>query len=182
MSLFFSLKFSIVLFTLLVLSLTWGCASTSKQTTTPTENTRTSETSPAATSPEADTVLKADVISVKVSGDPGAYRFAVEIRSPDLGCNQYADWWEVIDENGELVYRRILTHSHVNEQPFVRSGGPVPIAPDTVVWVRAHMNPGGYGGMTYKGSAKVGFEGAEISPDFAAGLAEKPPLPDGCDF
>ncbi|MCB0054175.1 MAG: hypothetical protein KDE24_32035, partial [Caldilinea sp.] len=67
----------------------------------------------------------ADVFGVTVRGDDGAYQFSVEIASPDTGCNQYADWWEVLDSDGNLLYRRILTHSHVDEQPFIRSGGPV---------------------------------------------------------
>ena len=124
----------------------------------------------------------ADVISVEVRGEEGAYQFSVQISSPDEGCNQYADWWEVVDEGGELVYRRILLHSHVNEQPFTRSGGPVNIAPDTVVWVRAHMHPGGYGGATMQGSVSQGFVEAELGFDFAPQLAESPPLPGGCDF
>ena len=80
----------------------------------------------------------ADVIGVQVSGAPGAYQFNVTIKSPDTGCQQYADWWEVVSEDGRLLYRRVLLHSHVDEQPFTRSGGPVPIQADTVVWVRAH--------------------------------------------
>ena len=90
--------------------------------------------------------VQADVIAVQASGSPGAYQFNVGIRSPDKGCAQYADWWEVVSTDGKLLYRRVLLHSHVDEQPFTRSGGPVPIQPDTVVWVRAHMNTGGYGG------------------------------------
>ena len=46
---------------------------------------------------------------------------------------------------GALLYRRILAHSHVDEQPFVRSGGPVPVGASDIVIVRGHMNPGGYG-------------------------------------
>jgi hypothetical protein len=53
--------------------------------------------------------------------------------------------WEVVDVTGEaLLYRRILGHSHVSEQPFVRSGGPVSATSDVVI-VRSHGNVGGYG-------------------------------------
>ena len=124
----------------------------------------------------------ADVVSVKVSGSPGAYQFDVGVRSQETGCRQYADWWEVVSEDGRLLYRRVLLHSHVDEQPFQRSGGPVPIQPNTVVWVRAHMNPGGYGGVAFKGSPQSGFRAAPLSADFAAGLGKTPPLPDGCAF
>ncbi|MBN1145907.1 MAG: hypothetical protein JXA78_01525 [Anaerolineales bacterium] len=125
---------------------------------------------------------KADVLSVRASGRPGDYRFAVEIRSPDRGCQQYADWWEVISEDGKLLYRRILLHSHVKEQPFARSGGPVPVGAGVVVWVRAHMKPGGYGGKAFKGSVQAGFRPAELSPNFAADLEKTLPLPEDCAF
>jgi hypothetical protein len=124
----------------------------------------------------------ANVIGVRVSGSPGAYSFNVTVKSPDTGCQQYADWWEVVSEDGKLLYRRVLLHSHVDEQPFTRSGGPVPIRADAVVWVRAHMNPGGYGGAVLQGSAKAGFKPAVPAAGFAAGLAKQPPLPEGCDF
>ena len=124
----------------------------------------------------------ADVISVGVSGNDGAYQFSVGIRSPETGCDQYADWWEVITDDGVLIYRRVLLHSHVNEQPFVRSGGPANITQDTVVIVRAHMNTGGYGGAAFQGSVQSGFNEIELDPIFAADLSETPPLPDGCAF
>ncbi len=126
--------------------------------------------------------LVADVISVQVSGSEGAYQFSVQVSSPDTGCDQYADWWEVLTEDGELVYRRVLLHSHVGEQPFTRSGGPAAIQAETVVWVRAHMNTGGYGGQALIGSVENGFEPAELSPDYAADLANQPPLPEDCAF
>lgn len=125
---------------------------------------------------------RADVILVQVAGKPGAYEFVVGIRSPDTGCQQYADWWEVLSEDGKLLYRRVLLHSHVDEQPFTRSGGPVPIQPDTTVWVRAHLSTTGYGGSAFKGSPKTGFAKAELLPTFASELAKQPPLPDGCAF
>jgi hypothetical protein len=98
----------------------------------------------------------AEVISVQVSGSEGAYQFSVQVSSPDTGCDQYADWWEVVTDQGELVYRRVL--------------------------LQAHMNTVGYGGQALKGSVQNGFEPAELSPDFATDLAEQPPLPEGCAF
>jgi hypothetical protein len=148
----------------------------------PLGSTATGKETPMDTSSSSPTAPYADVLSVKANGEPGAYTFSVEIRSPDLGCQQYADWWEVVDEDGHLLYRRILLHSHVNEQPFIRSGGPVPIQAESVVWVRAHMNTGGYGGAAFKGSVQADFTQADLSPDFAVGLEQAPPLPEDCAF
>ena len=126
--------------------------------------------------------ITADIQAVSIHGQPGRYDFSVTIKSPDLGCAQYADWWEVLDESGRLLYRRVLFHSHADEQPFTRSGGPIPIQADTTVWVRAHMNRAGYGGVAFKGSAKSGFKQAMPSPEFAKDAARQAPLPDGCAF
>lgn len=123
-----------------------------------------------------------DVISVVVNGDPNAYEFSIEIHSPDTGCEQYADWWEVLSKDGSLIYRRILVHSHVNEQPFVRSGKPVQIEANEVVYVRGHMHPGGYGGSVYKGSVQNGFQEVTVSSDFALGAEKEVPQPNGCAF
>mgnify|MGYP005850746057 CR=1 FL=1 len=132
--------------------------------------------------PDSMTGEGADVVSVSVSGNEGDYRFSVEISSPDTGCGQYADWWEVVSEEGELIYRRVLLHSHVNEQPFTRSGGPVAIDANQKVWVRAHINNSGYGGNALLGSVEDGFESTEPEENFASDLENKEPLPDGCAF
>ncbi len=131
---------------------------------------------------QASTALAANVVSVEAAGAPQAYQFSVGIASPDRGCRQYADWWEVVTPDGKLVYRRILLHSHAGEQPFVRSGGPVAIGPDTVVWVRAHMHPGGYGGKAMKGTVRGGFREAIMRAKFAQALEKQAPQPDGCAF
>ena len=47
-----------------------------------------------------DDFITANVLSVKVTGDAGKYQFNVEVSSPDTGCDQYADWWEVLSEDG----------------------------------------------------------------------------------
>jgi hypothetical protein len=124
----------------------------------------------------------ADIISVSVVGEPNNYTFSVGISSPDTGCDQYADWWEVLSEDGNLVYRRILAHSHVNEQPFIRSGQPVQVEANAIIYVRAHMHPGGYGGAVFKGSVEAGFEEVMVPPEFDPNIESADPQPDGCAF
>jgi len=124
----------------------------------------------------------ADVTAVEVRGDSADYTFEVTVESPDTGCEQYADWWEVVSPDGALLYRRILAHSHVDEQPFTRSGGPVEVPADSTVLVRAHMNEAGYGGQTLRGTAAGDFEPADLPDDFAADLDTAAPQPDGCAF
>ena len=133
--------------------------------------------------PTPDRAVTADVTAVNVSGDPGAYTFSVTVSSPDTGCDQYADWWEVITTDGELVYRRILAHSHVNEQPFTRSGGPVELEETTPAIARAHINNGGYGGVAFSGSPASGFAAdPSVTAAMAPELADAVPQPDGCAF
>jgi hypothetical protein len=124
----------------------------------------------------------ADVLSVQISGEPGSYQFAVEVASPDTGCEQFADWWEVVSEDGQLLYRRILLHSHVDEQPFTRSGGPVDINTGDVVYVRAHMNTTGYGGTVMRGTVQDGFKSVEVETGFGSDLERIPPQPEDCAF
>ena len=126
--------------------------------------------------------VSADVLEVSVTGNPGAYTFSVTIRSPDTGCNLYANWWEVLSQEGRLLYRRILLHSHVNEQPFTRSGSPTPIQPNQTVIVRAHMHPSGYGGSAQQGTVAAGFKPVNLPADFAAAVAAQSPQPSGCNF
>ncbi len=124
----------------------------------------------------------ASVTEVKISGDENAYSFSVTVSSPDTGCEQYADWWEVIDTDGNLIYRRVLAHSHVEEQPFTRSGGPVAISKTTEVYVRAHMNNTGYGTAVLEGSVANGFTVAQLDKTFAETLENSAPQPDKCAF
>jgi hypothetical protein len=137
------------------------------------------QTQEVVTMPES---IVADVLSVEVTGQANSYKFSVQVSSPDTGCDQYADWWEVLSEDGQLLYRRVFLHSHVNEQPFTRSGGLVAVGDETIVIVRAHMNMGGYGGQVLKGSVLSGFEAVETESGFAADVEAQPPLPDGCAF
>jgi hypothetical protein len=119
----------------------------------------------------------ATVIAVTTSGRTGAYTFDVTIRSNDTGPEHYADWWEVVGENGALLYRRVLLHDHADEQPFKRDGGPVPIGADEQVVVRAHVHPTGYSGSAMRGSVSAGFKAVTLPAGFAKDLEAKPPLP-----
>lgn len=120
---------------------------------------------------------------VTTSGQESEYNFSVTLSSPDTGCSQYADWWEVISEDGStLIYRRILAHSHVNEQPFTRSGGTVQINSNTIVIIRGHMNNLGYGINVLKGSIAEGFVTTTLDEDFALNISKVSPLPTGCAF
>ncbi len=184
--------FWLILFLLGISLSLWGCASSlpTPNATAPVESNNQDSSPPdqpdqpdqPAAIEAATETAKADVLSVQVTGSRGAYQFSVEIASPDTGCEQYADWWEVLTEQGELIYRRILTHSHVNEQPFTRAGGPVAIEADRVVIVRAHLHPAGYGGKSWQGTVQSGFVANELTPDFADGVEAEPPQPAGCDF
>jgi len=179
-------RFWLILFLLGISLSLWGCASSlpTPNATAPVESNNQASSPPdqPATTAAATEAATADVLSVQVTGSPGAYQFSVEVASPDTGCEQYADWWEVLTEQGELIYRRILTHSHVNEQPFTRAGGPVAIEADRVVIVRAHLHPAGYGGQSWMGTVQSGFVANELTPDFADGVEAEPPQPAGCDF
>ncbi len=145
-----------------------------------TNNTEIEETENTGTIETTEDLVQ--VTNVTVSGADNQYTFSVTIASPDLGCNQYADWWEVIDLDGNLLYRRILAHSHVNEQPFTRSGGPVSISETAEVYIRAHMNTTGYGNKVFRGSVANGFASTNLDTEFAKELEEITPLPTGCAF
>lgn len=138
------------------------------------------EEPPAAAASDA-AVPDASVTRVAVSGEAGSLRFAVTVESPDSGCDRYADWWEVVSEKGDLLYRRILTHSHKDEQPFTRSGGPVDAAIDERLIVRVHMHPSGYSESAMVGNVADGFEPIVLA-DFAPELEQAPPQPAGCRF
>ena len=123
----------------------------------------------------------AHVQAVSATGEPGDYTFAATLLTSDIDCDQYADWWEVLTPAGELLYRRILQHSHPDEQPFTRDGGPVPVQAEDEVIVRAHMNTTGYGGEAMRGSVAGGFTvDPKIGGDFAAPVETQEPLPSDC--
>ncbi len=118
--------------------------------------------------------------AVEVSGSDAQYIFKVTVRSPDTGCDQYADWWEVVTPDQALIYRRILTHSHVNEQPFTRQGSPVQVDANDPLIIRLHMNNTGYASNAMQGSVQGGFERAILEDGFGQALEDDAPQPPTC--
>ncbi len=123
----------------------------------------------------------ADVVSVTTTGTSGQYTFSVGVLSPDINCDQYADWWEILDQN-QLIYRRILGHSHATEQPFVRNSSSLGIQAEDIVWIRAHMNNGSYGGMVFTGSVNTGFSLTKAHPNWPADIEFEEPQVMSCAF
>lgn len=124
----------------------------------------------------------AKIIAVECTGQANNYTLSVTIESPDTGCEQYADWWEVFYPDSTLIYRRILAHSHVTEQPFTRSGGIVDVGPEEFIYVRAHMNNLGYGTQVFSGNVRDGLVLNSLATSFAAELERQEPLPADCAF
>jgi hypothetical protein len=124
--------------------------------------------------------LTANVEHVSVRQTTRGYEFSVTIRSADTDCRRYTDWWEIVGADGKLLYRQTFTQPHTNEQPFTSTGKAVPIAPNQVVWVRAHLHGHGYGTAAATGSVRDGFIPSFLPADFAAELEQRPPQPGKC--
>jgi len=94
------------------------------------------------------TANEVDVIDVKTKCHQEC-TFFVTVKHQDKGWDHYANRWEVLTPDGDVIATRTLLHPHVNEQPFMRSLSHVKI-PEGVkkVVVRAHDSVHGYGGKT----------------------------------
>ena len=88
-----------------------------------------------------------EVVAAKaVNQGDGTWRFQVTLRHADEGWNHYADRWEVVTRDGQVLGTRVLYHPHVDEQPFTRSLSGVRISPEiSQVVVRAHDKVHGIG-------------------------------------
>ena len=92
----------------------------------------------------------ADVLSADIQRDAdGTYTISVEVEHDDDGWDHYADAWDVLGPDGDILATRKLAHPHVNEQPFIRSKSGIAI-PENIaeVTIRAHDLEHGYGGKT----------------------------------
>ena len=100
--------------------------------------------------PTAAGAGEADVVDVKIEKSGGTYRFHVTVRHADAGWDHYADRWDVLAPDGQVLGSRVLLHPHVAEQPFTRSLGGVVIPPELEsVRIRAHDKLHGHGGREF---------------------------------
>jgi len=91
-------------------------------TSDPTTTAPVSSASPSSTTVVADDIGGcAHVVGVEVSGGSGNFTFAVTVASSETGWDKYADAWVVRGNDGTIYGERVLTHPHVEEQPFTRS-------------------------------------------------------------
>jgi hypothetical protein len=95
---------------------------------------------------------EADVIGVEVKKiGENTYQFSVTVSHDDEGWKHYADKWEILAPDGQVLGTRILQHPHVDEQPFTRSLSGVKIpAVITEVTIRAHDSVHEYGGKVMR--------------------------------
>ena len=93
----------------------------------------------------------ADVLNVDVScNSESICRFDVTVKHDDEGWDHYANRWEVLSPDGEILATRELAHPHDNEQPFTRSLANVRIPGDlSEVVVRAHDLKHEFGGKEF---------------------------------
>ena len=165
-----------MLIALVVLITVTGCADTESDPG-PQEDpvAESPETTPAEAPSDASSTGNgnADVTFVKatLAGD-GTWTFDVTVEHPDTGWEDYADGWDVVTPDGEVLkadpagaFTRTLAHPHVGEQPFSRSQSGITV-PDGVVLVvvRAHDIVDGFGGREISVQLEaVSGDGFEIS-------------------
>ena len=89
-------------------------------------------------------VLKVDI---RPAAESGRFDIEVTLRHADSGWDHYANRWEVLSPDGQVMATRVLAHPHEHEQPFTRglSGVKIP-AQFTWIRVRGHDLVHGYGG------------------------------------
>jgi len=95
---------------------------------------------------------EADVIGVVAKcSDESVCSFAVTLKHDDKGWEHYADRWEVLAPDGEVLATRTLRHPHVDEQPFTRALHDVLLpAGLEAVRIRAHDRVHEYGGAEHE--------------------------------
>lgn len=93
---------------------------------------------------------EADVTNVTIKKQGDEFVVNATVVHADDGWDHYADRWDVLDENGNVLGERVLAHPHENNVPFTRSTRVKIPASVKVITVRAHDNVHGLGGKEFK--------------------------------
>lgn len=79
---------------------------------------------------------KPEVVTAQAECNPQRVcTLRVTLRHDDTGWDHYANQWQVLSPQGQLLATRTLHHPHVDEQPFTRSlsGVKIPLAMKAVL-------------------------------------------------
>ncbi len=115
-------------------------------TLSPTETSAEAWSSDLSGNPDLDYALVKFVRATQDSD--GLWTFNTTVRHNDEGWDHYADAWQVVDLEGNILAERVLLHPHDTEQPFTRSQSNIEIPPNmTQLFVRAKCNVHGFGGQ-----------------------------------
>lgn len=77
------------------------------------------------------------------------YSFQVTLKHADTGWDHYANQWQVLTLDNQVLGTRTLYHPHVDEQPFTRSLGGVKVPANTrEVLIRARDKVHGVSSQT----------------------------------
>jgi len=101
------------------------------------------------------TANEVKVVDVKIHNNTsGKARVDVTLLHGDTGWDHYADGWDILDSNKQLIATRVLHHPHESEQPFTRSLRSVALpAGAAFIYIRGHDKVHGYGEL-YKVNIK----------------------------
>jgi hypothetical protein len=155
------LRKSLILYTLLMLSIS-ACTGSAQnplplQDTSPTAMASPTPDLPSTAEQSKLDLREANVIAASIEVlENNDYRFDVTLQHDDEGeAPSYADYWQVEDLNGNILGKRVLTHSHGNE-PFTRSKI-IPIPDDiAILIVRGHDMMHGFGGQAIRINLSTG--------------------------
>lgn len=94
---------------------------------------------------------EADVVGGSITSmGEGRYRINATVLHEDTGWDHYANRWDVLGPDGEVLGVRELLHPHENEQPFTRSLTLDIPAGITFVTLQANDSVHGLGGKTFR--------------------------------
>ncbi|MDH5572513.1 MAG: hypothetical protein OEY89_12160 [Gammaproteobacteria bacterium] len=86
------------------------------------------------------------IINAELESQSGLWVVRVTLQHIDKGWEHYADVWRIVANDGTILAERILSHPHVDEQPFTRNLSGVQIPASTKkIYIEAHDNVHGWG-------------------------------------